>query len=217
MKLIKISLIAAVIATGVYAEEKSEIGVSANVSMTSNYLWRGMTQTNDLPAIQGGFDLEYKGLYAGTWGSNIDFGDSASMEADIYAGYAGEASGIGYDLGFVQFVYPGAMEADNFAEAYAGVSYDFGVVSAGLKYSLGVKTNSVDATDNIEATLSAGLPQDTTLDIAVGSYTDVGTYYSASLSKSYAKLDFSVAYSGIMAEDSANDESNLVLSVGTSF
>jgi len=90
MKLLKLSLAAAVLATGILAAEESEIGISANVAATSNYVWRGMTQSDDAPAIQGGFDLEYKGFYVGTWGSSVQFGDTTTaMEADLYAGYAG--------------------------------------------------------------------------------------------------------------------------------
>ena len=61
--------------------------VSANVTFTSDYVWRGMTQS-DGPAIQGGFDFEDEsGFYAGIWGSNVNFNDGAGSELDYYAGY----------------------------------------------------------------------------------------------------------------------------------
>ena len=61
--------------------------VSANVSFASDYVWRGMTQS-DGPAIQGGFDFEAEsGFYAGIWGSNVNFNDGAGSELDYYAGY----------------------------------------------------------------------------------------------------------------------------------
>ena len=58
--------------------------VSANVAFTSDYVWRGMTQS-DGPAIQGGFDYEADGgFYAGIWGSNVNFNDGAGSELDLY-------------------------------------------------------------------------------------------------------------------------------------
>ena len=68
MKLVKMSLVAALLASsGLFADETSDIEVSANIALTSNYIWRGMTQSDDSPAVQGGFDLGYKGFYAGVW------------------------------------------------------------------------------------------------------------------------------------------------------
>ena len=59
--------------------------MSANIAITSNYVWRGMTQTSNSPALQGGIDLGYKGIYVGTWGSNVRWIDdnSSSLEADF--------------------------------------------------------------------------------------------------------------------------------------
>ena len=93
--------------------------VTANVSLTSNYLYRGITQTGAKPAIQGGFDYAHaSGIYAGAWGSNIswlgDFGaaSAASLELDTYAGFKGSlAEGFSYDVGFLRYNYPGIYPA----------------------------------------------------------------------------------------------------------
>ena len=54
--------------------------VSANVAFASDYVWRGMTQTAEEPAISGGFDIAGEsGLYFGTWASNVEFGDGAAL------------------------------------------------------------------------------------------------------------------------------------------
>ena len=50
---------------------------SGNVAMTSDYTWRGVSQSNEDPAIQGGFDYANGLFYAGTWASNVDFGDDS--------------------------------------------------------------------------------------------------------------------------------------------
>ena len=88
--------------------------VSANVSFASDYVWRGMTQS-DGPAIQGGFDFEAEsGFYAGIWGSNVNFNDGAGSELDYYAGYGFSLGDVGVDIG---------------APDYTEFSYAFGPVS----------------------------------------------------------------------------------------
>jgi len=69
--------------------------LSANASITNNYLWRGLTQSVNLPATQGGIDYSAdNGFYVGTWISNVEYdaGDAFSYEHDVYFGYSGEAS-----------------------------------------------------------------------------------------------------------------------------
>ena len=226
MKLIKLSLAAAMAVTFAYAEEASEVGVSANMSITSNYIWRGMTQSHNSPAIQGGIDLDYKGVYAGVWGSNIEFGDAkASLEADAYVGYANEISGFSYDVGYVQYMYPNQSDEYNFGEAYAKISYDFEVVSVGAAYYLGVDTNDVDTgtqwepEDAWEVSASAPLPMDFSVDVIYGDYDSLGAYYLVGVNKSYGKFDFSLAYTandGGLAGSTA-EQDNFVATVGTSF
>ena len=80
----KLLLLMTIISLPSYSE------VSANVSFTSDYIWRGMTQS-DGPAIQGGFDYASEGgFYAGIWGSNVNFNDGAGSELDYYFGYGFE-------------------------------------------------------------------------------------------------------------------------------
>ena len=63
--------------------------LSGNFTFSSNYIWRGMTQTMDDPGYSGGFDYSHEsGFYAGTWGSNVAFG-GAGLELDTYAGFTG--------------------------------------------------------------------------------------------------------------------------------
>ena len=128
---------------------------SANVALTSEYLFRGLSQTDDGPALQGGFDHEVEvakpvSVYAGVWGSNVDFGESgagaggidgANIELDLYGGLKGNIgdSGLSWDLGFIYYAYPGADSGLNydFWEIQGAVGYDFGVasVTASVNYS----------------------------------------------------------------------------------
>ncbi|GLX80802.1 TorF family putative porin [Thalassotalea eurytherma] len=105
-------------------------GLSANVGLTSNYLWRGVSQTDDAAAISGGIDYASEsGFYVGTWASNVDFGDAASYELDFYAGFGGEfGEGFGYDVGYIYYAYPDSAEVDSANE------YDFGEVYGSLSY-----------------------------------------------------------------------------------
>ncbi len=109
-------------------------GLTANVSLTTKYKYRGQDQSDptkeSVPAIQGGFDYTMGGLYLGNWNSSIGFANGTEM--DFYGGYKGEASGIGYDVGLLQYYYPGSgSSAANTTELYGALSYGI----ASLKYS----------------------------------------------------------------------------------
>ena len=98
---------------------------SGNISVSNNYIWRGLTQTQDQPAISGGLDWAHSsGFYIGTWASNVEYAseDAFSYEHDIYAGYAGEYNGVSYDVGYLYYNYNEQAEFD-FGEIYVGVGY----------------------------------------------------------------------------------------------
>ena len=221
MKLIKLSLATALIVTMAFAEEESsEIGISANMAITTNYVWRGMTQSDDSPAIQGGVDLDYKGLYLGVWGSNVEFvGSDASMELDIYAGYSNEIAGIGYDVGFIQYAYPNDSKALNFAEVYFGLSKDWEKFGVSAKYSAGVETDDIDPEDFWEVGISSSiLPYDIGFEAGYGDYDNTGDYYSVGLNRSFEKFDLSIAYIDFSHDtDSNSDEDNVVATISFSF
>jgi uncharacterized protein (TIGR02001 family) len=113
---------------------------SANVALASEYFFRGMSQTDDVPAVQGGFDWEHElGVYLGAWASNVKFTD-ASLELDLYGGLQGEfwASGVSWSAGFIYYYYPGAdssLEYD-FVEATGSLGYDlFDLASAKVSFN----------------------------------------------------------------------------------
>jgi uncharacterized protein (TIGR02001 family) len=135
-----------------HAEDANPL--SFNVSVTSDYRYRGISQSRLKPALQGGADYAHpSGFYVGTWGSTIswikDAGTitgvdtgSAPVEIDIYGGYKGEITkGLGYDVGLLQYWYPGnkldrIAENANTLEIYGALTY--GPVT--LKYSHSLTT-----------------------------------------------------------------------------
>ena len=99
---------------------------SANFAVTSDYMFRGFSQSNSDLSLNGGFDYENGNFYAGTWFASIDFEDDsdANVEWDIYAGYAPSYGGFDFDIGFIYYAYPDA-DVDpqfDFFEVYGGVS-----------------------------------------------------------------------------------------------
>lgn len=106
-------------------------GLSANVGATSNYIWRGITQSGDDSAISGGIDYASdSGFYVGTWASSLGGG---AAEVDLYLGYGFESNGVSYDFGYIFYGYDSSFasvgDAD-FGEIYASVGIDafsFGV------------------------------------------------------------------------------------------
>ncbi len=92
--------------------EEPESKVTGNMSIASDYRFRGFTQTNYGPAMQGGLDWEHRnGLYLGNWNSNVaqDLYNGATLEMDFYGGLKGEWHGLfgtTYDVGAIYYGYP---------------------------------------------------------------------------------------------------------------
>jgi uncharacterized protein (TIGR02001 family) len=78
--------------------------ITANVALTTDYVFRGISLTDGDPAIQGGFDYASEIFYAGVWASNVVEG----LELDLYAGWTPTTGPITWDLGVIGYFYPGA-------------------------------------------------------------------------------------------------------------
>lgn len=113
----------------------SPYSLTANVTLASQYRYRGLMQTNNQPAIQGGFDLAHaSGFYLGNWNSSISWLNdsnsdvSAPVEMDFYGGYKGNlTNSVPVDLGVLQYYYPGdypsGFTSPDTTELYAGIGY----------------------------------------------------------------------------------------------
>ena len=125
--------------------------ITANVTVTNNYIYRGLSQSNYKPAIQGGFDYAHEsGFYIGNWNSSISWvsdenlAKSAPIEMDFYGGFKKELIGEGFasDVGILQYYYPtsGISTASgyvnpNTTEIYVAQNATFGPVTGFLKFS----------------------------------------------------------------------------------
>ena len=110
----------------------AENTLSYNVGAVSDYRYRGLSQSNLKPVLQGGVDYAHdSGLYVGAWATGIKWLENSSVELDIYGGYKGEITkGLGYDVGVLRYQYEGSSFAHT-TEVYGALSY--GVFTA--KYS----------------------------------------------------------------------------------
>ncbi len=100
--------------------------LEANVGVVSNYLFRGVTQTNDTAAVQGGIDFtDDSGFYLGTWTSEAG-GATGSYELDLYGGYVFTVrQGIELDVGLISYQYPNVSNA-SFEEIFIGADFQNG-------------------------------------------------------------------------------------------
>ena len=170
-------------------------GVSANVGFVSNYVWRGMTQSSDKPAVQGGFDYAQGPWSVGIWGSSMDL----VTEVDLYGSYSfGPVT-----VGLITYQYPSATAA-NFNEVNIGG--DIGPVSLMYSYDPDNKTNYIEAGYSFEMTKGVSL------DLHVGNYDQgIGTDYSVGVSGSYGGFDL-----GLTAANSDATGSTTFVSVSKS-
>ncbi|QWD76028.1 hypothetical protein ICV32_09500 [Polynucleobacter sp. MWH-UH24A] len=137
------------------APEPEKSPITANVTITNDYRYRGITQTNYQPAIQGGFDYAHEsGFYIGNWNSTINWVSNttgnavtAPVEMDFYGGFKKEliAPGFASDIGVLQYFYAqkgnypaGSMLNPNTTEIYLAQNYTFGSLSGFGKINYGL-------------------------------------------------------------------------------
>lgn len=208
--------------------------ISGNVTLTSDYRFRGVSQTTRDPAIQGGFDVAFdNGIYFGTWASNINFGDDASLELDIYGGYThtiNDDSSV--TVGYTRFEYPG--EGNNLDYNEWGLSYSFQDLTLGVIYS-----EEYLALDDVTwwypyadysfalgdfATLSAHVGLNATDDNSAEDFESLFgdeeyVDWSLTLSKEWGGVEWALAYVDTDIDDDVCDEacnSTIVVSVSKS-
>lgn len=117
------------------AEEAADDGafdITATATVVSDYRYRGISLSDRDPAAQGSIDISWRGFYAGAWASSIARTADTNVELDLYAGYAGTAGPVEYEIGAIAYLYPGGDGTANIYEATGALSYRLGPVSAKL-------------------------------------------------------------------------------------
>ena len=123
-QLIGAALLASAASVGATGAAHAEGEFSGNVALTSNYVWRGQTQSDGEFAIQGGLDYASDLFYVGAWASSVDdFGIDASTELDFYAGVTPTIGPVTLDIGTIMYFYPDTDVDSDFIELKVGASY----------------------------------------------------------------------------------------------
>lgn len=222
------SVFAGIASLGTLYASPAAAEASMNIAAVSNYYWRGVSQTDAEAAVQGGIDYEdASGFYVGTWTSNVDFGDGTSHELDLYGGFAGEAGGLGYDVGYIYYAYPDSPGDIDFGEVYGELSYD--------AFAVGVAVTTNNGDDNDDALFESGdvytyvnagfpLAESYSLNLAAGFYAftndgdpgvgdadyfhlaagiekDVGDFGSVSFNAEFADIDENDAMGSANSDD----------------
>lgn len=204
-----------VLSPAIQAEE-SKISLSGSARLTSNYLFRGRTQSNDKPAAQVSFELEFSGFYTGLWSSNVDFGTPATIETDYYAGYIFSGDVVETDIGIVYYDYPGEREI-GYYESYVDVS-------------MSTWGFSLHVTDDLYAEKKRGLYGEIDYNYSLDRWMDVRaslgyqdqeeyanfTAVSLSARKAFDGIDVSIGYS-LNYRPARESEKSLYISISTEF
>jgi uncharacterized protein (TIGR02001 family) len=201
------------------ANADSAWSTSANVALTTDYKFRGISQSDESAALQGGFDVSHEsGFYVGAWASSVDFdtngpGYDGSLELDYYVGYGSDIgdTGFSYDVGVMAYTYPGDNGPDgDYNEIYGSVAWKD--LTVGAVYSDDYYAETDEFT-YIYAEYSYGLPWELSLDLHVGynmieedggflsSDEDAYTDYSVSVSRDFMSFNIAVAYIGTDLDD----------------
>ena len=150
-------------------------------------MWRGISQNQEDPSIQGGFDYSHdSGFYLGVWGASVDFGGDESTEIDLYAGWGTELeSGLGIDVGILEYTYHGGPTAGgDFTEYYAGLSY----AGFGFTYSIGDELD-----DHIEVSYGYDFDAGVSVGATYADY-DAYAYYQVGVSGEFEGLGLDLSY-----------------------
>ena len=202
------------------ATSSNAVESSANVALTSNYIFRGQTMSNDNMAIQGGYDIAQSkdsGWYAGVFASMFDTGVEDGVETDIFGGWKGSfgaQSSFGWDAGLIKYEYQGANNVEGQLEIFGGVTYE----TAYLKLYIGEYDNQPNSDYTyLDAGASFVVLTDIDLDLHVGHMSrDFAKDYfdaSATLKKKVNGFDTAVS----LTYESLDDEMEFLVTVGKSF
>lgn len=205
---------------------------SGSMTFVSNYVFRGLSQSENLPAVQGSLYYTFPiGVYLNLWGSNVKFNDDsgASVELDTIAGYRNTiGDNFSYDLSFARYNYPGASQI-NYNELIALANFYFLQASYAYAYDysgLHVKSNYFNGGINYtipseyffnipDVSIVALVGHDDFDSSAVNSYSD----YSIAISKKIKNYAFTLQWTGTNgnAHNSPYDGNQIIAQLAANF
>jgi uncharacterized protein (TIGR02001 family) len=200
--------------------------LSTTLTLTSDYTFDGISQTQEDPAAQASLDYAHdSGFYAGIWGSNVDFGpgDPADIEIDFYGGYYGDIgdTGFGYEAGLYYYTYTGAPSD----------GYDYGELLLAAYLPTGTIWQFWFADDDdvfdgfawrTKLLHELALPNDfgLALQFTYVDWSDLDFDYfhwRAGITRSFAGFDFEVAYEDTDIDDDPNADSRILFTASRNF
>lgn len=212
MKPTLLALLAASAVTAIptlaHAEDTSPL--SFNLSLASDYRYRGISQTRLKPALQGGADYAFaSGFYLGTWASTIkwikDLQGNSDIELDLYGGYKGTINeSLSYDVGVLHYEYADNKQNPSASTDELYAAFTMGVATVKYSHSLSNLFGFADSKGSgyLEASATFDLGNGLTLTPHIGrqvvhnggaySYTD----YALTLNKDYAGFSFGLGAVG---------------------
>ena len=191
-----VGLLAALGAGAAASAQESPHTLTASVGLYSQYVFRGLTQSNEDPAIQGGADYSHaSGFYAGTWLSNVSWfsdtnaGNGNSLEWDLYGGFRKSwDNGFSGDVGYLRYEYPGSYPAlpagtvkPNTDEAYAAVGWKWMSLKYSYAFSNLFGVEDSEGSDYLDLTVTVPLNDRFTADAHAGRQTFKGASTYAEL------------------------------------
>jgi uncharacterized protein (TIGR02001 family) len=117
-KFLRGALLASAAIIGSTGAANAEVAFSGNIALTTDYVFRGISQTNTEPAVQGGFDASSGIFYAGTWASSLSGYLASNIELDLYAGIKPTVGPVALDFGIIGYFYPGANDSGTELDYY---------------------------------------------------------------------------------------------------
>ncbi|UNK57959.1 TorF family putative porin [Pseudoxanthomonas daejeonensis] len=222
------AVVLSVLPFAVFAQEAEEESspLTWSVAAVSDYVWRGVSQTDEDPTAQAGLTYSHSsGFYVGTWASGVDFGPGdPSVEVDGFIGYSIDLSpDTNFDVMINRYMYPDAGGL-NFNELIGKFTF-FDAYSVTMAFSDDFGGSDTNAY-YVAGAGSWGLPGDFSLNAGVGynsladSYGEDYVDYNIGVSRSWGLFTAALGYYGTDGNgtdnfgDLADDRVVLTLSVG---
>ncbi len=204
--------------------------VTGNVTLASDYVFDGISQTDNGPALQGAIDWAGdSGLYVGAWASNVDFGEGSEsdFEIDLYAGLTFGGEALLFDVGVVQYIYQPDGDDIDYMEVYGGVTFSENLT---IKYwytddyaNLGFASQRIKGTFSIPVGENWSVPLEYTFtDPEEG---DSYNHYKVGLATAFGDVNAELSYQMTDIDDGGDEDfadivysdGGLVLTLGIDF